>query len=96
MKNANIASATMSIMELSQVCRDNRFPFWNNCDGTFGSILFNAMREKGINPRSVYVNMDTQTVQYKGKIRKFRKRNVVTIIAVLERIDNFIMIRNKK
>lgn len=84
------------LLYLSQACRDNKFPFWKNCNGTFGSHLYRAMKEKGINPESVFVDMDNETVNYKGKTRKIRKRTVNGIMEILERIDQFIKTRARK
>lgn len=73
-------NALSQIFEMSHELRNNRFPFWQNISGTFGSIVYAGIQELGIVPESVELEVfryhDGIVIRYNGRKRTFRNRSV--------------------
>jgi hypothetical protein len=77
-----------NILVLSTQYKDAEFPFWNGVHGTFGAIVYSAIVEQGIDPKSVYIDGKTRKVTYKGRTRRiagsFNCNNIMKFIMEVE------------
>ncbi len=73
------------ILYLSTSLRDNEFKFWTDCNGTFGSLMFNALKEKNIEPESIDIDCRNRklTIKSTGKVKNIKTSSVNGILKML-------------
>jgi len=73
------------ILALSTSLRDKKFPFWTDCNGTFGSLLYSAMKEKGLTPKAYDIDCRGRklTILATGKTKNIKNCSVNGIMKML-------------
>lgn len=73
------------ILYLSTSLRDNEFSFWTDCNGTFGSLMYAALKERNIDPQSIDIDCRHRklTIKATGKIKNIKNSSVNGILKML-------------
>lgn len=73
-----------NILSLSTALKDNQFPFWTDCNGTFGSLVYSALKKKNFDPKSIDIDCRNRKLTYKGKTRTIKNCSVNGILKMLK------------
>jgi hypothetical protein len=78
-----------SLLAFSTENRNNKFDFWKDVTGTFGTVVYRALKEKNINPeKDVYIDGKQRIVWYKGRKRTIKGTfNAVNIVNFCLEVD---------
>jgi len=74
------------LLHLSTSLRDNKFNhIWTDCNGTFGTLLYDALKEKNFDPQSIDVDCTNRilTIKSTGKKKKIKNCSVYGILKML-------------
>jgi hypothetical protein len=73
------------LLSLSTSLRDNKFKFWTDCNGTFGSIMLDALNERNFDPESIDIDCKNRklTIKSTGKVKNIQNCSVNGILKLL-------------
>lgn len=73
------------LLSLSTSNRDNKFKFWTDCDGTFGTLVYLALKDEGIDPESIDIDCKNRklTIKKTGKVKNIKNCSVNGILKML-------------
>lgn len=73
-----------NILALSTKYRDEKFPFWTDCKGLFGAMVFRALLEQEIDPRSIDIDCMNRKLTVNGKTKNIKNCSVNGIMKMLK------------
>jgi hypothetical protein len=78
-----------SLLHFSTANKDNTFDFWSGIQGTFGTVVYSALKKQGIKPEvDVYIDGNEKIVWYKGRKRTIKGTfNAVNIVNFCLEVD---------
>ena len=68
---------------MSTQLRGSEFPFWTDCNGTFGALVHKALIEKGIDPKSIDIDSRNRKLTVNGKTKNIKNCSVNGILKML-------------
>ena len=73
------------ILSLSTSNSQNKFKFWTDCNGTFGTILCHALIKANFDPQSIDVDCANRklTIKATGKVKNIKNCSVNGIFKML-------------
>lgn len=71
------------MLAMSTQLKSNTFAFWTDCNGTFGSLVYSALKEKGFEPTSIDIDCANRKLTVNGKTKNIKNCSVNGILKML-------------